>query len=161
MKKNEWQWKSFIAKVVQGETCDQYNTYSIICLGANKITNNSGISTLTIGAEVILMCPKFFSTVTLERVSRSRVHWAGWGNLGEKDIYTYTCILSFLLYRYIIVELSPNSSHMYDHGFMDNTNRQAVCKSHKESFEWFTNSRRITLKTIKTHHNQSKGPVTI
>ena len=26
---------------------------------------------------------------------------------------------------------SPNSSHMYDHGFMDNTNRQAVCKSQK------------------------------
>ena len=60
----------------------------------------------------------------------------------------------------IIVEKSPNSSHMYDHGFMDNTNRQAVCKSQK-SFEWFTNSRRITLKTIKTHHDQSKRPVTI
>ena len=29
----------------------------------------------------------------------------------------------------IIVEKSPNSSHVYDHGFMDNTNRQAVCKS--------------------------------
>ena len=29
----------------------------------------------------------------------------------------------------IIVEKSPNSSHMYDHGFMENTNRQAVCKS--------------------------------
>ena len=26
----------------------------------------------------------------------------------------------------IIGEKSPNSSHMYDHGFMDNTNRQAV-----------------------------------
>ena len=26
----------------------------------------------------------------------------------------------------IIVEKSPNSSHMYDHGFMDNANRQAV-----------------------------------
>ena len=26
----------------------------------------------------------------------------------------------------IIVEKSPNSSHMYDHGFMENTNRQAV-----------------------------------
>ena len=26
----------------------------------------------------------------------------------------------------IIVEKSPNSSHIYDHGFMDNTNRQAV-----------------------------------
>ena len=61
----------------------------------------------------------------------------------------------------IIVEKSPNSSHVYDHGFMDNTNRQAVCKSQKKSFEWFTNSRRITLKTIKTHHNQSKRPVTI
>ena len=29
---NEWQWKSFFAKVVQGETCDQYNTYRIVCL---------------------------------------------------------------------------------------------------------------------------------
>ena len=29
----------------------------------------------------------------------------------------------------IIVEKSPNSSHMYDHGFMDTTNHQAVCKS--------------------------------
>ena len=29
----------------------------------------------------------------------------------------------------IIVEKRPNSSHMYDHGFMDNTNPQAVCKS--------------------------------
>ena len=28
----------------------------------------------------------------------------------------------------IIVEKSPNSSHMYDH---NNTNRQAVCKSQK------------------------------
>ena len=24
--------KSFIAKIVQEETCDQYNTYSIVCL---------------------------------------------------------------------------------------------------------------------------------
>ena len=29
---------------------------------------------------------------------------------------------------------------MYDHGFMDNTNRQAVCKSQKKSFKWFTDS---------------------
>ena len=34
-------------------------------------------------------------------------------------------------YIYITVEKSPNSSHVYDHGFMDNTNRQAVCKSQK------------------------------
>ena len=31
----------------------------------------------------------------------------------------------------IIVEKSPNSTHLYDHGFMDDTNRQAVCKSQK------------------------------
>ena len=31
----------------------------------------------------------------------------------------------------IIVEKSPNSSDMYDHGFMGNTNCQAVCKSQK------------------------------
>ena len=30
------------------------------------MNNNSGTSTLTMGAEVILMCPKFISTVTLE-----------------------------------------------------------------------------------------------
>ena len=39
-------------------------------------------------------------------------------------IHTHTHIY---IYVYIyIVEKSPNSSHMYDHGFMDNTNRQAV-----------------------------------
>ena len=42
----------------------------------------------------------------------------------NQTIYIY-------IYIYIIVEKSPNSSHMYDHGFMDNTNRQAVCKSQK------------------------------
>ena len=37
----------------------------------------------------------------------------------------------------IIVEKSPNSSHMYDHGFMDNTNRQAVnCKFTKWLPPW-------------------------
>ena len=65
------------------------------------------------------------------------------------------------IYIYIIVEKSPNSSHMYDHGFVDNTNSQTVCKSQKKSFKWFTNSRRISLKNIKTHHNQSKRPVTL
>ena len=35
----------------------------------------------------------------------------------------------------IIVGKSPISSHMYDHGFMDNTNRQAVCKSQQKSFK--------------------------
>ena len=33
----------------------------------------------------------------------------------------------------IIVEKSPNSSHLYDHGFMDNTNLQAVCTSQKHN----------------------------
>ena len=28
------------------------------------------------------------------------------------------------IYIYILVEKNPNSSHMYDHGFMDNTNRK-------------------------------------
>ena len=47
--------------------------------------------------------------------------------------YEYSCGAkdSLDIYIYIIVEKSPNSSHMYDHGFMDNTNRQAVCKSQK------------------------------
>ena len=38
----------------------------------------------------------------------------------------YIYIIYIYMYIYIIVEKSPNSSHMYDHGFMDNTNRQAV-----------------------------------
>ena len=33
----------------------------------------------------------------------------------------------------VIVEKSPNSNHLYDHGFMDNTNLQAVCESQKSS----------------------------
>ena len=44
-------------------------------------------------------------------------------------IYVCVCVCIVCIYIYIIVEKSPNSSHMYDHGFMDNTNRQAVCKS--------------------------------
>ena len=60
----------------------------------------------------------------------------------------------------MIVEKSPNSSHMYDHGFMDNTNRQTVCKSQKNLLS-DSQSRKIALKTIKTHHNQSERPVTI
>ena len=47
----------------------------------------------------------------------------------HKDgVYMYIYVY---VYIYIIVEKSPISSHMYDHGFMDNTNRQAVCKSQK------------------------------
>ena len=37
-----------------------------------------------------------------------------------------------LYHIYSIVEKSPNTSHLYDHGFMDNTNRQAVCKLQKK-----------------------------
>ena len=44
--------------------------------------------------------------------------------LSYRNIFTHTHI--YYIYIYIIVEKSPNSSHMYDHGFMDNTNRQAV-----------------------------------
>ena len=58
---------------------------------------------------------------------------------------------------------SPNSNHLCDHGFMDVIKtpiaRQSV--NHKQSFKRFTNNRRIILKTIKTHHNQPKSPVTI
>ena len=55
-----------------------------------------------------------------------------------KHIYIYIYQMDCVCQRYhkecstrtrmiaIIVEKSPNSSHMYDHGFMDNTNRQAV-----------------------------------
>ena len=52
-------------------------------------------------------------------------HWITFGS-GPTNIHLY-----FIDIIYIIVEKSPNSSNMYDHGFMDNTNRQAVCKSQK------------------------------
>ena len=42
-----------------------------------------------------------------------------------------SCFNLYNIYIYIIVEKSPNSSQLYDHGFMDNTNGQAVCKSQK------------------------------
>ena len=42
-----------------------------------------------------------------------------------KRLLSSTCKPHIYIYIYIIVEKSPNSSHMYDHGFMDNTNRQA------------------------------------
>ena len=43
----------------------------------------------------------------------------------------------------IIVEKSPNSSHMYDHGFMDNTNRQAVCKSQNKKKNILSDSQTV------------------
>ena len=62
----------------------------------------------------------------------------------------------------IIVEKSPNSSHMYDHGFMDNTNRQAVCKSQNYPLSDSQTAEELHWKKhIKAHHNQSKRPVTI
>ena len=42
------------------------------------------------------------------------------------QIQHWTWDKAVYIYIYIIVEKSPISSHMYDHGFMDNTNRQAV-----------------------------------
>ena len=51
------------------------------------------------------------------------------------EIYTRDTHSHTHIYIYIIVEKSPNSSPMYDHGFMDNTNRQAGCKSQKKSFK--------------------------
>ena len=62
----------------------------------------------------------------------------------------------------IIVEKSKLKSFVrpWFHGCSYYTNRQTGCRSQK-SFRRFTNSRRITLKTIKTHHNQSKRPVTL
>ena len=42
-------------------------------------------------------------------------------------LWLIVCFMDYIyIYIYIIVEKSPNSSHMYDHGFMYNTNRQAV-----------------------------------
>ena len=58
--------------------------------------------------------------------------WIHWNETKQytksaNHIYIYICIY---IYTYNCWK-SPNSSHMYDHGFMDNTNRQAVCKSQK------------------------------
>ena len=61
----------------------------------------------------------------------------------------------------IIVEKSPNSSHMYDHGFMDNTNRQAVCKSqkkilwviHKQQKNYIENHKNTPQSIKKTCYN--------
>ena len=60
----------------------------------------------------------------------------------------------------IIVEKGPNSSHMYDHGFMDNTNRQAVCKSqkilwviHKQQKNYIENHKNTPQSIKKTCYN--------
>ena len=51
----------------------------------------------------------------------THVSWCMSGSLTRRDGENVPGI-----YIYIIVEKSPNSSHMYDHGFLDNTNHQAV-----------------------------------
>ena len=54
--------------------------------------------------------------------------------MSQVSVVCFVVPIYVYIYVYIIVEKSPNSSHMYDHGFMDNTNLQAVCKSQKNSF---------------------------
>ena len=57
------------------------------------MNNNSGISTLTMGAEVILMCPKYISTVTLqtngeqEQSALRKVENIRWKNNCKHNIY--------------------------------------------------------------------------
>ena len=58
-----------------------------------------------------IFCLKNFDTCTWTPVRVSKMNAAAAHNY---------------IYIYIIVEKSPISSHLYDHGFMDNTNRQAV-----------------------------------
>ena len=60
------------------------------------------------------------------------------------------------IYIYIIVEKIPNSSHLYDQGFMANTNRQAVCTSEKKIRQVihkqqknYNKNRHNTTKSIK------------
>ena len=59
------------------------------------MNNNSGISTLTMGAEVILGCPKFISTVTLqtkgeqEQRALCRVENIRWKKNWKQYIYIY------------------------------------------------------------------------
>ena len=81
---------------------------------------------------------------------------------------TNHCLNQVWPYIYIYIYIyycwkSPNSSHLYDHAFMDVITTQIVRKSVNQNkyFKWFTSSRRITLKTIQTQHNQSKRPVTM
>ena len=80
-------------------------------------------------------------------IESRRHEWPYWSNMNRFRIYIYIYIyIKWTVFVNvttksaqhaharmiaIIVEKSPNSSHMYDHGFMDNTNRQAVCKSQK------------------------------
>ena len=88
------------------------------------MNNNSGISTLTMEAEVILMCPKFISTVTIhtqgeqEQGALCRVE-----NIGEKkkckqNIYIYiiktgekisSCIWKCLLHNQDVLHDIKNS----------------------------------------------------
>ena len=58
------QWEVFIAKLVQSKTFDKHDTCFIAYI--NKQSKYSGTSTLTMGAEVILMCPKLISTASLQ-----------------------------------------------------------------------------------------------
>ena len=59
------------------------------------MNNDSGISSLTMGAEVILMCPKFISTVTLqtkgeqEQSALCRVENISWKKNCKQYIYIY------------------------------------------------------------------------
>ena len=62
---------------------------------------------------------------------------------------------------YTIVEKRPNSRHLYDHGFLDNTNRQAVCKSqkfllviHKQQKNYVKNHWRLVLSMKPWSYNK-------
>ena len=63
--------------------------------------------------------PFLIPLIKWDTITPIRIHVVNYTEQLRCDIYIY-------IYIYIIVEKSPNSSHMYDHGFMDNTNRQAV-----------------------------------
>ena len=62
----------------------------------------------------------------------------------------------------IIVEKSPNSSHIYDYGFMDNANRQAVKKwlNSQTSDASLTSWRQLFCKFIKWLPPWRKGRIT-
>ena len=91
-------------------------------LTVHSLSNNTG-STLVACFQLLLLS-----------YPRTRIIYAYSSKIVQTYKYIYISYAPDLLthtpYIYIIVEKSPNSSHMYDHGFMDNTNRQAVknCK---------------------------------
>ena len=89
------------------EFCDLYHSHEVF-QGKNLVQNCKQLSTLIWIYIYIYIKWTVFVNVTTKSAQHAHVRMIA-----------------------MIVEKSPNSSHMYDHGFMVNTNHQAVRKSQK------------------------------